>query len=100
MQNIHPISMTGQQTVIQPEQIENLRASIRGQLLLKNDTEFDKIRRVWNAMIDKRPAMIVRCLGVTDVVEAVKFALLVFSLPTGFVHQALCRAPAATVIEH
>src|SRR5262244_1329033 len=34
----------------------------------------DGLRRIWNAMIDKRPALIARCMGTADVIQAVRFA--------------------------
>jgi FAD/FMN-containing dehydrogenase len=54
--------------------IEELKAATRGQVLLPGDPGFDEARRIWNAMIDRRPAMIVRCAGVADVRRAVAFA--------------------------
>jgi FAD/FMN-containing dehydrogenase len=51
--------------------ISDLKGKIRGPLLRPGDAGFDDARSVWNAMIDRRPAMIVRCLGVTDVVACV-----------------------------
>jgi FAD/FMN-containing dehydrogenase len=54
--------------------IEELKAAMRGQVLLPGDSGFDEARRIWNAMIDRRPAMIVRCAGVADVRRAVAFA--------------------------
>jgi FAD/FMN-containing dehydrogenase len=49
-------------------------ASLRGQLLLPRQPGYDEARRIHNSMIDKNPAMIVRCAGVADVIKAVKFA--------------------------
>jgi FAD binding domain-containing protein len=50
------------------------QTSLRGQLLLPNQPGYDEARKLHNAMIDKRPAAIVRCAGVADVIAAVKFA--------------------------
>lgn len=54
--------------------IEDLRAQLRGPLLLEGDPAYDEARSIWNAMIDRRPRLIVRCLGVADVVKCVNFA--------------------------
>ncbi len=54
--------------------IEALRKSVRGQILLPNDAGYDAARAVWNAMIDRRPAVIARCKGTADIMDAVKFA--------------------------
>lgn len=54
--------------------IEDFRAALRGPLLLPDTPGFDAARAVWNAMIDRRPAIIVRCAGVADVMRAVTFA--------------------------
>ena len=44
-----------------------LRPKMRGGLLLPTDEGYDDARSIWNAMIDRRPALIARCLGVADV---------------------------------
>ncbi|WP_322013142.1 FAD-binding oxidoreductase [Paraburkholderia sp. J12] len=54
--------------------IDELKAATRGQVLLPADPGFDDARRMWNAMIDRHPATIVRCAGVADVRRAVTFA--------------------------
>jgi len=51
-----------------------LKTRVRGQLILPGESGYDDVRSVWNAMIDKRPAAIIRCLGVADVVAGVNFA--------------------------
>lgn len=51
-----------------------LRERLRGPLLLPGDPDYDATRAVWNGMIDRRPAMIARCLGAADVMVAVKCA--------------------------
>jgi len=47
---------------------------IRGEVITPADPRYDERRAVWNGMIDKRPALIVRCSGVADVLAAVQFA--------------------------
>ncbi len=53
--------------------IEELKASLRGKLIQPKDEGYDDARKVWNAMIDKRPAFIARCSGRADVIAAVNF---------------------------
>jgi FAD/FMN-containing dehydrogenase len=55
-------------------EINALRSVLRGELLLPGDPRYDQARTIWNAMIDKRPAMIVRCAGSADVRTAINFA--------------------------
>jgi hypothetical protein len=47
---------------------------IRGNLLRPRDLDYDRSRRVFNAMIDRRPAAILRCAGAADVIQGVRFA--------------------------
>ncbi len=54
--------------------VDALRASFRGPLVGPGDPDYDDARRVWNAMVDKRPAVVARCTGPADVVAAVDFA--------------------------
>jgi FAD/FMN-containing dehydrogenase len=51
-----------------------VRKSFRGEILLPGDAGYDSARAVWNAMIDRCPAVIARCKGTADVMDAVKFA--------------------------
>jgi FAD/FMN-containing dehydrogenase len=60
--------------VLDSTAMNQLRARVRGQILTPDDAEYAPIKRIWNAMIDKRPALIVRCLGAADVGAAVQFA--------------------------
>ncbi|MGF6770076.1 FAD/FMN-containing dehydrogenase [Paraburkholderia sp. GAS199] len=54
--------------------IDELKSTSRGQLLLPGDAGFDEARSIWNAMIDRYPAMILRCAGVADVRRGIAFA--------------------------
>ena len=51
-----------------------LAATFSGQVLRSGDTGYEEARRVHNGLIDKRPALIARCRGTADVVDAVNFA--------------------------
>ncbi|HZD05403.1 MAG TPA: FAD-binding oxidoreductase, partial [Longimicrobiales bacterium] len=53
---------------------EALEKKLGGSLVTPDDEDYDTARRVWNGMIDRRPALVARCRGVADVVEAVRFA--------------------------
>ncbi len=52
----------------------DLQGRVRGPLLMPAEAGYDEARSVWNAMIDRRPALIVRCLGVADVMACVDVA--------------------------
>jgi hypothetical protein len=54
--------------------LENLKARLRGELIKPTDNGYDAARKVYNAMIDRRPSLIVRCTDVADVIAAVNFA--------------------------
>ena len=56
------------------EAVEELIINLRGEVLLPEEEGYDKARAIWNGMIDKRPALIVKCAGPSDVIQAVKFA--------------------------
>ncbi|MGB8316180.1 MAG: FAD-binding oxidoreductase [Aestuariivirga sp.] len=53
---------------------EALRSQIRGELLEPGSPAYDAARVVWNGMIDRRPALIVRCRNAADVVASVNYA--------------------------
>src|SRR3954452_18127685 len=59
---------------LQENDVEALKASVHGQVLRPQDEGYDSARRVWNGMIDKHPALVVRCTDAGDVCTAVKFA--------------------------
>jgi FAD/FMN-containing dehydrogenase len=53
---------------------ERLQHTVQGVVLLPNDPSYDQARRVWNARVDRHPAVIVRCRSTQDVVRTVAFA--------------------------
>src|SRR4051812_5386521 len=62
------------QVSLTQDEIESLQAVIRGTVLVPGSDGYDAARQVWNGVIDRHPAAVIRCHGVPDVVEAVRFA--------------------------
>ncbi|PZX53498.1 hypothetical protein LV84_03222 [Algoriphagus ratkowskyi] len=58
---------------LDPTVIEKFASQFRGTIILPAHKEYNGIRKVFNAMIDKHPGMIVRCVDVADVMHAVNF---------------------------
>jgi FAD binding domain/Berberine and berberine like len=56
-----------------PMNIEQLRARFRGELIQPSDAAYESARKVYNAMIDRRPSLILRCVDAADVMAAVDF---------------------------
>jgi len=54
--------------------VTQLRQAIRGELVLPDDSDYARARRVWNGMIDRTPAAIIYCAGPDDVITSVNFA--------------------------
>lgn len=67
-------TMDGSTTTIGQEATDTLAGDLRGALLLPDSPDYDEARSIWNAMIDRRPGLIVECAGASDVMRAVKFA--------------------------
>src|ERR687897_8769 len=54
--------------------VQEFAANLRGELIRPEDQGYDTTRAIFNGMVDKRPAMIVRCVGASDVIQGVDFA--------------------------
>jgi len=54
--------------------IQELKSKIRGQVISPTEPDYNKARTIWNAMINKKPGVIVRCSGVADVITSVNIA--------------------------
>lgn len=65
---------TGAGPAVDRSATEDLRQRLRGALIGPDDHGYDEARRVWNSMVDKRPALIARCAGTHDVITALRFA--------------------------
>ena len=76
MEGIAATTVAGSTTVIPKAAVDELCGRLRGRLLREGDAGYDTSRTVWNALIDRRPALIARCAGVSDVMHAVDFARL------------------------
>jgi FAD/FMN-containing dehydrogenase len=63
-----------QNTGLAAEALGQLKGGLRGEVLLAGEPGYDQARQVWNNMIDRKPALIVRCRGAADVIAAVNFA--------------------------
>ena len=74
MADLRIATLSGDFTAINGAEVEDFRASLYGETLRPGDDGYDGVRRVWNAMVDKRPALIARCSGTADVINSVNFA--------------------------
>src|ERR671922_996278 len=61
-------------TRIKDDIIQEFRTSLSGQLILPEHPSYNEVRKVWNAMIDKSPALIARCMGAADAIKSINFA--------------------------
>jgi len=61
-------------TSMKSDVIDHFKSGIRGQVFQPDDAGYDEARKIWNAMIERRPAIIVRCAGLADVRHALRFA--------------------------
>ncbi|MGA2365295.1 MAG: FAD-binding oxidoreductase [Steroidobacteraceae bacterium] len=72
--DLQAVTFAGRQTVIPAAAVKAFAAGLRGRVLTADDPDYEQARRIWNKMIDRRPALIARCSGAADVARAVAFA--------------------------
>ena len=74
MTDIRVVTNSGGEVIVESATVQKFADGLRGRLVLPGQGEYDEARRVWNGMIDRRPALIARCPGPADVLAAVRFA--------------------------
>ncbi|EPC03296.1 FAD-linked oxidase [Litchfieldella anticariensis FP35 = DSM 16096] len=67
-------TLDGFEIDVQTDVLNRLKMQLQGPLYTPGDAGYEESRRLWNAMIDRKPAIIVRCLGTADVMAGVRFA--------------------------
>ncbi len=68
------VTTQGREIDLPKDAWDALKTRLRGPLFLPGDVGYEESRTVWNAMIDRKPAAVVRCLGSADVIAGVQFA--------------------------
>ncbi len=66
--------LSGDVAVVPEAMVEQLKGRVRGAVLVAGEEGYDAARSIWNAMIDRRPGVIVRCAGAADVMATIDFA--------------------------
>ena len=74
MQDLKVTTKLGTSANLSAAAVEEFKSGFRGKVLCADDEDYDNIRTIWNGMHDKRPALIARCTGVADVIDAVNFS--------------------------
>jgi FAD/FMN-containing dehydrogenase len=86
MTDVRIATTDGVGKVLESAAVQTFSDELRGPLITPDHSNYDETRKVWNGMIDRRPALIARCGGVADVIASVRFARdhqLLFSVRGG-----------------
>jgi FAD/FMN-containing dehydrogenase len=67
-------TLEGREIDLSPDVLSGLKMRLKGPVFVPGDAGYDESRSVWNAMIDQKPGLVVRCLGIADVIAGVRFA--------------------------
>ena len=96
MTDLRVITTEGNDKILEEAAVQDFADGLRGGLLGPDDGGYDEARKVWNGMIDRRPALIARCAGVADVIVAVR---LTGSTRTLFIgERSIIRPPSQTAL--
>ena len=74
MADLNFATLSRDYAAISEAMVKDFRGSLHGVSLLPGDEGYDSVRRIWNAMVDERPALVSRCSGTADVIKSVNFA--------------------------
>ncbi len=74
MASLSLAKLSGGTAGLSEQAIATLKGRVRGAVLVDGDDGYDAARSIWNSMIDRRPGLIVRCVGAADVRAAIDFA--------------------------
>jgi FAD/FMN-containing dehydrogenase len=74
MADIRCLTVSGIESALDETHVDKLASNLGGRLLRPSHGEYNDVRKVWNGMVDKRPALIAQCASTTDVMDVVKFA--------------------------
>ena len=78
--------LDGGSSALKQDALDALAASLRGEVIFSGGADYDEARTLWNSMVDRQPALVIRALGASDVQKAVNFcreAGLVMSIRSG-----------------
>ena len=73
MSNVNIATIEGGQSIFDSGQLVELESGIRGRVVLAGQHDYNQAREIWNGIFDKKPAIIIQCVGTSDVVRAVNF---------------------------
>src|SRR5690242_9433778 len=68
------LTMDGHDIDLKQDVLDTLARRLQGPLFAPGSAGYEESRTLWNGMIDRKPAIVARCLGIVDVIECVRFA--------------------------
>jgi hypothetical protein len=74
MPAVRIMTNSGAEITVEASTFQAFQSTVRGMMIRPGEANYDSARKTWNGMIDKHPALITRCIGVADVIAAVRFA--------------------------